>query len=572
MSNQLKIQLGQYSHQGRKAENQDFYGATIPTGHLCQQKGIACAIADGISSSNVSHIASETAVASFLSDYFSTPESWTVKTSAERVINATNSWLYSQTQQSQGRFDKDRGYVCTLSAVILKADQAHIFHIGDSRVYRLQNGQLEQLTADHRIWFSSTESYLSRALGVNQKVEIDYQHCTVYPEDIFILMTDGVYEYLHRDILFSAAQSDADLAQLAKNMVDFAYQQGSQDNLTIQIIKVCQVAQATSQYLTPQYQDLAFAPQLSVGDIFEGYQIRQILHHNHRSSLYLAHDQTADALLVMKTPSIELRENQILLEQFFLEEWVSKRLQSPYLLAAYPHVQSKNYIYHTLQYIQGQSLASWLQQQPQALSINQVVAIIEQVAKGLNALHRMEMLHQDIRPENIMIDEQQKITLIDFGSTVVKGIVEFQPQYADLPLGTLAYMAPEYFIDELATVRSEQYSLAVMTYYLLCQHLPYNTDVAKCRNKKQLQALSYQSIQIYRPDIPIWVDAALEKALKLDSNKRYEALSEFIYDLKHPNPVFMHKQKVALLAKNPVLFWQLMSMILLLIVVFLLCK
>ena len=114
----LQIRLGQYSAAGRKESNQDFHGVAVPEGYLAQQKGIACAIADGISSSNVSHIASETAVSSFLADYFSTPDSWSVKTSVDRVIRATNSWLYAQTQQSQGRVDKDRGYVCTFSALV----------------------------------------------------------------------------------------------------------------------------------------------------------------------------------------------------------------------------------------------------------------------------------------------------------------------------------------------------------------------------------------------------------------------------------------------------------------------
>ena len=130
----LEIEIGQYSHQGRKAENQDFHAASIPQNYLRKHKGIAVALADGISSSNVSHIASKTAVSSFLNDYFSTPETWTVKTSALRVIDATNTWLYAQTRQSQYRYDKDRGYVCTLSALVLKGQFAHLFHIGDSRI------------------------------------------------------------------------------------------------------------------------------------------------------------------------------------------------------------------------------------------------------------------------------------------------------------------------------------------------------------------------------------------------------------------------------------------------------
>ena len=73
---------------------------------------------------------------------------------------AVNSWLYSQTQQSPYRYEKDRGYVCTLSALVLKSTTAHLFHAGDARIYRLRDGNFEQLTHDHRIHVSSEQSYL----------------------------------------------------------------------------------------------------------------------------------------------------------------------------------------------------------------------------------------------------------------------------------------------------------------------------------------------------------------------------------------------------------------------------
>ena len=88
MTRSLSISAGQYSDAGGKPVNQDFHGLLVPTGHQLLTKGIAVAIADGISSSNVSQIASESAVAGFLSDYFSTPESWSVKQSAQRVLRA----------------------------------------------------------------------------------------------------------------------------------------------------------------------------------------------------------------------------------------------------------------------------------------------------------------------------------------------------------------------------------------------------------------------------------------------------------------------------------------------------
>ena len=566
MTQQLQVELGQYSHQGRKKLNQDFYAATLPQNYLLQHKGMAFALADGISSSNVSHIASQTAVTGLLSDYFSTPETWTVKTSVERVLTAINGWLYAQTQQSQYRFDKDRGYVCTLSAMVLKGQIAHLFHIGDSRIYRLQSGQLEQLTTDHRIWLSSQESYLSRALGVNAKVEIDYQNYALYEGDIFILMTDGVYEYCPQAQLIQfLTQTNTSLDQIAQHIVEWAYQQGSTDNLTIQIIQVQKLPQIEAQDILPEYAQLAFVPALNVPTQFDGYQLLREIYTSHRSILYLAHEIDRQQLLVIKVPASEVQHDQYLAEQFLLEEWIAKRIHSPHVLSAYPQTRPRHYIYHTMHYVEGQTLKQWMLDQQQPIALDQVRQIIAQVAKGLQAMHRLEILHQDIRPENIMLDRFGTVKIIDFGACRVAGIREMQRETQDAALGTLAYMAPEYFLLEPVSTRSDQYSLAVLTYYLLTGDLPYQTNIAKCKSRKDLRKLYYFSVFEYRKDIPIWVDLALEKAVRPDPEQRYEDISEFIYDLNYSNPLFVQPARKSFVDRDPVLFWKMLSAILLLL-------
>ena len=134
---QLDITIGQYSSRGKKDINQDFHGVFVPTEPALSAKGITIALADGISSSNVSQVASETAVKGFLQDYYCTSDAWSVKTSAQQVLKATNSWLFAQTRNSPHRFNKDKGYICTFSAMILKSNTAHLFHSGDSRIYRV---------------------------------------------------------------------------------------------------------------------------------------------------------------------------------------------------------------------------------------------------------------------------------------------------------------------------------------------------------------------------------------------------------------------------------------------------
>ena len=555
MKKTLKVSIGQYSTAGVKQQNQDFHGVYLPEGHVLKQKGIACVIADGIGSSNVSHLAAETAVGSFLSDYYSTSDAWSTQTSAERVIRATNSWLYAQTQQSQGRFDKDRGYVCTLSALILKQQQAHVFHVGDSRIYRIRDHEIELLTHDHRVWLSSREHYLSRALGADYRIEIDYRNIELKEKDIFLLMTDGVYEFVTDQQLLDLILVDADLNQLAKAFVEKALEQGSDDNLSLQVIHVEQLPELNQFHIQ---QDYVFPQQLSKGEVFEGYVIDKILHQNHRSCLYLAHD-TQQQPLVIKTLGVDLQQDKNAVEQFQLEDWVSKRLKHDNLMQCYPHNTEKKYLFQCYEYLQGETLAQWLHRQEKPLNLDEILPILQQTALALNAMHRLEMLHQDIRPKNIMVinaENAMKIKLIDYGSTAVRGLVEINPKNANRALGTLAFMAPEYFIDHSPSVHSDQFSLAVMAYYLFTKQLPYGTDLARCNSLKQMKKVQYHSIRKYRPDLPIWLDKILGQALSIEPTHRFEALSELIHNLMHPSKELLNSKPPAIIERDPLRFWQ----------------
>lgn len=560
MSNQLKISIGQYSDRGRKEHNQDFHGALIPNEPQLSLKGAALALADGISTSSVSQIASASAVKSFLDDYFCTSDAWTVRNAAERVLSATNSWLHSQTQRSEYRFDKDRGYVCTLSAMVIKAATAHLFHIGDSRIYRIHDNALEQLTKDHRLWVSQEESYLSRALGIDEYLEIDYQALSVKPGDLFILATDGVYE--HADTLFilnSVREQRQDLDLAAKKIVEHAYENGSPDNLTLQIVRIDAVPAAEHADLHLQVEQLPLPPVLEPRMLFDGYRIVREIHATSRSHVYIAQDEESGEQVILKTPSIDLGEDPAYLERFMMEEWIARRINSAHVLKAGHATRKRNYLYTLTEYIDGRTLAQWLIDNPKP-ELETVRDIVEQIARGLRAFHRMEMVHQDLKPDNIMIDNTGTVKVIDFGATRVAGIVEAsttleQPHL----LGTALYSAPEYFLGENGSSRADQFSLAVIAYRMLSGRFPYGTAVPKARTAATQRRLRYASVLDEEREIPAWIDEALKRALHPDPYKRYEELSEFTYDLRHPSTRFLNRTRPPLIERNPVLFWQSVS-------------
>jgi serine/threonine protein kinase len=573
MSNQLKISVGQYSDKGRKEINQDFHGVYIPKEPQLSSKGIAIALADGISSSDVSHIASQAAVTGFLEDYFCTSEAWSVKKSVQRVLIASNSWLHAQTRQSRYCYDMDRGYVCTLSAMVIKSTTAHIFHVGDTRIYRLHDHNLEQLTNDHRLWISQDKSYLSRALGMDSHLEIDHKTLPVAKGDIFLFATDGVYEFASQEFIVHAIrESGNDLDSTARTIVDEAYRQGSTDNLTVQIVRIENLPKQSANELYQSLTELPFPPVLEARMQFDGYAIVRQLHASSRSHIYLAVDNETHSQAVIKTPSIDLRGDPAYLERFLMEDWIARRINNAHVLKPCTQTRKRNFLYVVTEFIDGQTLTQWMIDNPKP-DLETVRGIVEQIAKGLRAFHRLEMLHQDLRPDNIMIDSTGTVKIIDFGSTRVAGIMEMTtPIRRDNILGTAQYTAPEYFLGEQGSERSDMFSLSVIAYQMLTGKLPYGAEVAKCKTKAAQNKLMYDSLRYENREIPAWVDDAIRKAVHPNPYKRYEDLTEFIYDLRHPNRAFLNKTRPPLLERNPVAFWKGVSFILALIVVILLNK
>jgi serine/threonine protein phosphatase PrpC len=560
MATQLRISLGQVTDKGRKPINQDFHGAVVPNEPQLSSKGIVAALADGISSSEVSQIASAVAIKGFLEDYYATSEAWTVKTSAQRVLQATNSWLYAQTWNKPNRYNLDRGYVCTFSALVFKSTTAHLFHLGDSRICRINENHLEQLTEDHRLWVSADKSYLSRALGMREGLEVDYAALPITLGDTFLLMTDGVYEFVAENKLIDLINSNADdLDSAAQQIIDSALENGSDDNLSIQIIRVDELPQHDLQELNQQAESLPFPPELRPRITFDGYHIQRQLHASSRSHVFLAVDEETQQQVALKAPSVDLRDNTEYLERFLMEEWIARRLDNAHLLKACQQTRKRNFLYSVTEYIEGQTLNQWMIDNPQP-NVESVRNIIEQIATGLQALHHQEMLHQDLNPNNIMIDQNGTVKIIDFGTVRVAGIVEMARNVEQQPiLGTAQYTAPEYFVGEMGDTRSDLFSLGVITYQMLSGRLPYGAQVARTNNRTAQHRLVYQSVLDDKRRLPGWVDTVIRKAVHANPNKRYQELSEFVHDLRKPNPALLNHHQ-PLLERNPILFWKGLSL------------
>jgi serine/threonine protein kinase len=297
--------------------------------------------------------------------------------------------------------------------------------------------------------------------------------------------------------------------------------------------------------------------------VFDGYRIVREIHASSRSHIYLAADTETDAVVALKIPSVDQRDDPAYLRRFLMEEWIARRIDSPYVLKPFPPSRPRNYLYVVTEFIDGQTLTQWMIDNPKP-DLETVRAIVEQIAKGLRAFHRKEMLHQDLRPANIVIDKTGTVKIIDFGSVAVAGITETAQ---DGILGTQQYTAPEYFLGEGGSARSDLFSLGVITYQMLTGKLPYGAKAARVRTRAQLRKLRYQSALDDEREIPAWIDGALARAVHSDPGKRYESLSEYLFDLRHPNAAYLGGRTAPLIERNPLLFWKATSLALVLVII-----
>ncbi len=558
MATKLKVNVGFCSDKGLKEENQDSLGHFIPeNSNLLSGKGAAFALADGVSSSSEAKQASQACVTGFMEDYFSTPDSWSVKKSGGKVLTAINNWLYSQSNQFH---DASRGLASTFCGLVIKSTTAHLFHVGDSRIYLFRDNSLEQLTTDHRIIMPGEKEYLGRAMGIDYRLDIDYKSLPIEVGDVFFISTDGIHDYLTDKKIITSFQSDTDdLDAICSMLVQQALDNGSLDNVSCQAIKVLELPSQNIDEAYSQLTQLPFPPELYEGVILDGYRVTRELHASSTSQLYLAVDTDTNEKVVLKTPSINFEDDPAYLERFQMEEWIGRRIDSPHVIRTIEQTRPRRFLYYVMEYIEGKTLEQWMNDQTEP-NLTVIRNIVSQAVSGLRAFHRLDMLHQDIKPGNIMITNEGLVKIVDFGSTKIAGMADVStPIERKELLGTKHYTAPEYLLNGVGTSQSDLFALGCVVYEMITGKLPYGKAIASATTRPALNKLKYVPVSRHVSNIPSWVDRAIQKAVAIDPINRYEKMSEFESDLRKPNPDYLREEFRPLLERNPLAFWKFIS-------------
>jgi serine/threonine protein phosphatase PrpC len=553
----LRVRAGQASQLGTRPANEDCMGLRIPEEPLLTFKGVAAVVADGVSSAEEGRQASETCVQNFLTDYFSTPDPWSVRTSAQRVLTALNRWLYSQGRHIP---EARRGYITTLSILIVKSRTAHVFHVGDSRVYQLRGDRLLQLTHDHCAAVGTRESYLTRAMGMDVKLEIDVRELAIEKGDLYLLTTDGVHGALPHDALRRIALAHrTDPDAVCTELLRAAEAAGGEDNRTCQCLVVDALPMENPEELYRRLAELPFPPALRPGMRLDGYEIEAELHASSRSQVYRVRDLESGERWVMKTPSVNFEDDEAYIDRFLIEPWIGRRIRSPQIARVIDPPRAPSCLYYLQEHVEGRTLASRMRELPRP-EIREIVDWIQQIGQGLIAFHRRETTHRDLKPDNVMIDAEGKIKIIDLGACHIAGIHEIAVSITrDAVLGTASYAAPEERLGTAVHPSADLFSLGTITYELLTGALPYGPAIESARAPGDFARLRYTPAYALNPMVPIWMDAAIRHAVALDPRDRPE-LSEFLADLRKPNPRYTREEPLPLHQRDPLRFWQAASL------------
>ena len=382
---QLLISYGQAFVAPERRQHRSSMSVRLPEAPLLKVKGGCVVISDSISRNTMAKQAGDLSVRGFLADYYSTPEHWDTKTSATRVLRALNSWCYSQSQHV-----KEGGFVSSLSAMVFLGREGHLFHMGDTLVFRLRGAEFEQLTRDH-VTDVGGYRYPSRALGMDGSVDIDYTHLALKQGDLFVFTTQAVRGTLMpsdyvRLIRQDASDLDAACERLASEAKQRAQERGyGGDQFCFQLLRIDELPEEETDHPGMLYGDLPIPPELAPGERLDGLEVQAVLSRNAQSRVYRVRDVHSDRVMVMKAPSPELSLRNAYLEHFLLQQWVVERVNSPFVVKVMEPSRPRRYLYYLMQNVEGETLRQWAERHPQA-SLVQRLDIANQLGKAVQAL------------------------------------------------------------------------------------------------------------------------------------------------------------------------------------------
>ena len=484
----VKASVGFVSETGPRKRNEDFAAAVFGDELPEPRREVVAAIADGIGGAKGGRVAAETAVRGFLDGFWDLPETMEVRRAAAKIIDALNKWI-----QSLGRQDPElTGMGCTFTALVLRGRVAHLLHVGDSRAYRLRNDRLACLTTDHSRARADGRRVLTRALGVEAEVRLDYSAQPVALHDRFLLCSDGVHAFLTDEAMAEILRTRSAPGDTAKALVAAALDSGGNDNTTALVLDVVALPTAESSDIGNAIMQLPLKPVPIDGETVDGFTLKVLMSDGRYSRLFGAVDEVEGGEVALKFPKPEVATKAIFHAAFVREAWVGSRITSPWLGRIIELPPGRRTCLYTVMPLYVGELLERRLARPPGLGLEEGRNIAIKLAQAAAALHRVGIIHRDIKPDNIVCSKGGKVKLIDMGFS--KSTSDTDQLTADgTTVGTPFYIAPEQARGERnLDVRTDVYSLGCTVFHMLTGSPPFHGD--------SIIEIMMQHVEAPRPD------------------------------------------------------------------------
>lgn len=545
----LSVSVGHASATGPRPRNEDFVGMVTPNEPELTTKGMIAAIADGVSGNAGGREAAEYTVRGLLADYYATPDTWPVTQSLERVLKAINSWV-----QRQGASRAEvAGMATTLTAVVLRGGFYYYSHVGDTRLYLLREGKLSRLTTDH-VWDRpEMQHVLTRAIGIDSRLSIDHGMGELRERDVLLLACDGVWaaitEYDLAHQLQELAAGERGAQATADALVSTALANGSSDNCSAVVLRVDSLPPENLLDALTSSRRLPVPARLKPGQTLDGYVVETLVHASRATMLYLVRDPRSERRLILKTLHPDCADDEQERTAFAHEEWIAKRVVARFFPQVIP-AEYRNWLYYLSTWHEGQTLQQKLDAGAH-FTVPEVVAHGERLVRALAALHRRSILHRDIKPANIHLGLDGELRVLDFG-VALSGLEQHRTLQAP-QAGTPSFLAPEQFDGAPPAPQTDLYAAGVTLYLMLTRRYPYG-EIEPFQHPRFGEPVHPTR---YRPDIPVWLENVLLKAVARDPAERFETAEEFQLALERgANRPLPARGPTPLAQRDPTLLWR----------------
>lgn len=550
---QLEIRVGFCSERGPRPQNEDYGAVYLGTAGERVRFGAISALADGVGGAKGGRTAAELCVRSFIDAYLGEPETVAVRQATARALEGINRWLHTI-----GRTDEAlEGLACTFTALVLRGRQAHTIHVGDTRLYRLREGRMDLLTQDHVLHGRGRSHILARAIGTEASPQIDYALEETRIHDRFVLCSDGVHGTLSDRRILEQIGCGDDPEAGARRLVEAALEAGSSDNATAIIVDVLDLP-------VPNLADLELLaaahpilPPPKPETAVDGYWLGEVLADGQYSRVFRAVDQSTQQTVVMKFPKAPTAADVILRQAFLRESWIARRVRSPFVGESIePAKGRRSCLYTVMPYYEGETLEERLVRLPR-IGLDEGLGIAINLSKAVAALHRIGVIHRDIKPDNIILLLSGGLKLVDLG-------VARLPHLEDAPgagaPGTPSYMAPELFSGGAGDKSTDQFAAGVAIYRMFTAAYPYG-EIEPFSHPRFKAPIP---LSARRPDLPAWLDYVLSRAIAVLPDEQFGDMWELIFQLEQGANIARPVQNLRqpLYHRNPLRFWQIVSAIL----------